>query len=101
MSPISGSRTPHVAASDQLPERTLRSDQCSLCHQPSECTDCHSVELPESHDNFFRRRGHGLIASMDRQSCATCHDSDSCDRCHQEFSCFTARHDNKCPAAKM
>lgn len=61
-----------------------RSDVCSLCHQTSECTTCHHIELPASHNNFWRRRGHGLDASMDRQSCATCHDSDSCQRCHEE-----------------
>ena len=62
-----------------------RSDQCALCHKASECTDCHHVELPENHNNYWRRRGHGLTASMDRQSCATCHDSDSCQRCHEEI----------------
>jgi len=62
-----------------------RTDQCSLCHKPSECTDCHHVELPENHNNYWRRRGHGLTASMDRQSCATCHDSDSCQRCHEDI----------------
>jgi hypothetical protein len=61
-----------------------RIDQCTLCHQPSECTTCHQIEPPAGHNNFFRRRGHGLTASMDRDSCATCHDSDSCARCHDE-----------------
>jgi c(7)-type cytochrome triheme protein len=61
-----------------------RSDQCALCHKQSDCADCHHSELPESHNNHFRRRGHGLIASMDRQSCETCHDADSCERCHEE-----------------
>jgi hypothetical protein len=61
-----------------------RTDQCALCHEPSTCTTCHHVELPQSHNNFWRRRGHGLTASMDRDSCATCHDSDSCQRCHEE-----------------
>ena len=61
-----------------------RSDQCALCHQPAECTTCHHIQLPENHNNYWRRRGHGLTASMDRESCATCHDSDSCQRCHEE-----------------
>ncbi len=61
-----------------------RADQCALCHQPTGCTNCHHIELPESHNNYWRRRGHGLTASMDRQSCATCHDSDSCARCHED-----------------
>jgi len=62
-----------------------RSDQCVLCHKPSECTTCHQIELPENHNNYWRRRGHGLTASMDRDSCVTCHDSDSCQRCHDDI----------------
>ena len=62
-----------------------RTDQCALCHKESECTDCHQIQLPASHNNYWRLRGHGLTASMDRQSCATCHDSDSCQRCHEDI----------------
>lgn len=62
-----------------------RSDQCALCHQPAECTNCHQIQLPENHTNYWRRRAHGLTASMDRDKCATCHDSDSCQRCHEEI----------------
>src|SRR5688572_14970571 len=62
-----------------------RTDQRALCHQPSECTSCHQIERPANHNNYWRRRGHGLTASMDRDSCATCHDSDSCERCHDEI----------------
>ena len=62
----------------------VRADQCMLCHQVSSCETCHRSELPESHDNYWRRRAHGLVASMDRDSCSTCHEPDSCDRCHQE-----------------
>lgn len=61
-----------------------RMNDCALCHQPSECTTCHQIELPENHNNYWRRRGHGLTAAMDRDSCATCHDSDSCNRCHED-----------------
>jgi hypothetical protein len=61
-----------------------RAEQCSLCHQQSECTTCHQIEQPVSHNNYWRRRGHGLTASMDRESCQTCHDPDSCNRCHEE-----------------
>jgi hypothetical protein len=62
-----------------------RTDQCALCHKPSECVSCHHIVLPESHTNYWRRRGHGLTASMDRASCMTCHDTDSCERCHDEI----------------
>lgn len=61
-----------------------RADQCALCHQPSDCTTCHQIELPAGHTDYWRRRGHGLTASMDRESCQTCHDPDSCQRCHEE-----------------
>lgn len=59
-------------------------DRCDLCHAQSTCTTCHQDVLPESHNHFFRRRGHGLIARMDRETCAACHRADSCDRCHSE-----------------
>lgn len=61
-----------------------RSDRCALCHQPSDCSTCHQIEAPASHTNHWRRRSHGLVASMDRASCMTCHDVDSCNRCHEE-----------------
>jgi len=61
-----------------------RSDQCALCHKESDCASCHAIVMPENHNNYWRRRGHGLTASMDRQSCETCHDADSCNRCHEE-----------------
>jgi hypothetical protein len=57
-------------------------ERCDLCHGQSSCTDCHLTTAPENHDGYWRVRGHGIVASMDRQSCATCHDSDSCDSCH-------------------
>jgi hypothetical protein len=59
-------------------------DQCSLCHEESTCKDCHNNVRPENHNQYFIRRGHGLIARMDRETCAVCHRSDSCDRCHRE-----------------
>jgi hypothetical protein len=61
-----------------------RNDRCEMCHEPSTCTDCHQIELPADHNNYWRRRGHGVTASMDRDRCETCHDSDSCQRCHEE-----------------
>lgn len=59
-------------------------DRCEMCHAENTCQTCHQSEPPVSHNNFFRRRGHGLMARMDRDSCAACHRSDSCDRCHRE-----------------
>ena len=40
--------------------------------------------LPRNHTNYWRQRGHGLTAQLDRMSCATCHRTDACERCHQE-----------------
>lgn len=59
-------------------------DNCELCHTESTCIACHMDEPPQSHTMFFRTRGHGLNARMDRQSCATCHEPDSCESCHAD-----------------
>lgn len=77
-------------------------DDCSLCHAESSCKDCHLATQPDNHDNYFRRRGHGLHARMDRQNCATCHRSDSCDACHDDtrpvshFGAFGGTTSNHC-----
>jgi len=59
-------------------------NRCDLCHQESSCSSCHFDTPPENHTNYWRRRGHGITARMDRDSCAACHRSDSCERCHSE-----------------
>lgn len=59
-------------------------DRCTLCHQESSCATCHLDEAPRDHTNYWRRRGHGLVARMDRERCAACHRSDTCARCHSE-----------------
>jgi hypothetical protein len=61
-----------------------RAEQCGLCHRPASCESCHQLELPASHTNYWRRRAHGIEASLDRTRCATCHDTDACQRCHEE-----------------
>lgn len=63
---------------------TATVNDCALCHQESSCKSCHEAEAPDNHGDYFRRRGHGLFARMDRQNCAACHRSDSCDACHQD-----------------
>jgi hypothetical protein len=63
---------------------TATADRCSMCHQESSCASCHLDTPPANHTNYFRLRGHGLFARMDRQNCSTCHRSDSCDSCHRE-----------------
>lgn len=59
-------------------------DRCTMCHTEATCTSCHREVPPQNHNNYFRLRGHGVIARMDRELCATCHRPDSCDRCHAE-----------------
>ena len=63
---------------------TATVNDCSMCHQESGCSKCHREVPPANHDNYFRLRGHGLMARMDRQNCSACHRSDSCDACHRE-----------------
>lgn len=59
--------------------------RCSLCHsEPMACDACHQRQAPRSHTNFWRQRGHGVMVSLDRSRCATCHKSDFCNRCHQD-----------------
>ncbi len=57
---------------------------CSVCHEQETCAKCHKDEPPDNHTAFWRTRGHGIQASMDRESCAACHRSDSCETCHRE-----------------
>lgn len=59
-------------------------EDCTLCHAPSSCEQCHRLEPPASHDANFRLRGHGLLARIDRAACATCHEPATCDRCHAD-----------------
>jgi hypothetical protein len=58
-------------------------DRCSTCHSESTCAQCHAEEAPQNHNNFWRIRGHGVVASMNRDNCSTCHRSDFCVRCHE------------------
>jgi hypothetical protein len=60
-------------------------DRCSLCHQDATgCKACHDQSPPRDHDQSFRTRTHGLLASIDRARCSTCHTQDSCEQCHQQ-----------------
>ena len=63
---------------------TATGDSCALCHKDSSCAGCHLEVPPPNHNNYFRLRGHGVMARMDRENCAACHRSDSCDACHRQ-----------------
>ena len=59
--------------------------RCAMCHKERAfCEKCHLDEPPTSHTTLFRTRTHGLLAAMDRQTCATCHTTPFCVRCHQD-----------------
>lgn len=62
---------------------TVLQGDCAHCHTRDSCLECHRQVPPRDHGHFFRIRGHGLMASNDRQSCASCHQPDSCVRCHE------------------
>lgn len=78
------------------------SNRCELCHKETDCSSCHQTNAPENHTNQWRRVGHGLSASLDRESCATCHQPSSCVSCHADSkprshsANFGAPRDNHC-----
>lgn len=57
--------------------------RCAYCHRRDFCTECHDREKPRSHNQYFRIRGHGIEASLERDRCSVCHLEDFCIRCHQ------------------
>jgi hypothetical protein len=67
------------------------SSRCDLCHKEQTCNDCHFTDPPENHNNYWRLRGHAVLARMDRMKCSTCHRSDFCERCHDEFEPLSHR----------
>ncbi|MBE7559244.1 hypothetical protein HS125_09975 [bacterium] len=58
-------------------------ENCSVCHEKeATCKSCHETQMPKSHNNFWRLKSHGIEASVNRDSCMTCHQTDSCQDCH-------------------
>lgn len=66
--------------------RTPCEHRCDMCHSEAFCSSCHQDSPPRDHTNHFRRRGHGISASIDRQRCVVCHRTDFCTRCHEHVS---------------
>ena len=56
---------------------------CGVCHTAMSCKECHQVIKPESHNNLFRLKTHGVEAARDRARCQVCHTAESCDLCHE------------------
>lgn len=61
---------------------TVLQGDCAYCHKRNQCLECHKKVEPRDHNEFFRIRGHGLMASNDRNACSACHQPDMCIRCH-------------------
>ncbi len=59
-------------------------EACLTCHVRTDCIGCHSTTMPRDHTNYWRTRGHGLMAAGNRERCETCHRQDYCIRCHSE-----------------
>ena len=57
---------------------------CSMCHSEQSCRECHQETMPQSHNNLWRMKTHGIEAAWDREKCMVCHEEDSCTACHQE-----------------
>jgi hypothetical protein len=57
---------------------------CLTCHLKNDCIACHTTRMPRDHNNFWRIRGHGLTAGVNRERCLACHRQDYCIRCHNE-----------------
>ena len=58
-------------------------DYCKRCHSDLNwCVNCHQIQKPKNHNNAWRRKTHGFVASWDRKKCSACHQEDFCVRCH-------------------
>ena len=59
-------------------------ESCMACHGSEQtCKSCHETRMPRSHNNFWRLQAHGIQASVNRETCMTCHTADSCQECHR------------------
>jgi hypothetical protein len=63
---------------------TFDQARCAYCHADEQfCERCHKIEAPRNHTMLFRNKSHGTLASIDRESCKTCHNTPFCIRCHE------------------
>jgi hypothetical protein len=57
--------------------------ECMECHTDRvSCIKCHEEVKPRNHTPGWTKKGHGLEARWDRETCSTCHKEDSCIQCH-------------------
>ena len=67
-----------------LVEKEVHGQDCATCHNQTDCKSCHNTEPPRDHTNFWRTRGHGLMAAGFTDRCENCHKQDFCTSCHNE-----------------
>ena len=60
-----------------------RQDQCFICHQTKDCSNCHKHNPPKNHGVCWVNKRHGMESSMNRRSCMVCHTSNDCISCHE------------------
>lgn len=61
-------------------------NNCSICHSDTSCVECHRETKPQDHNHFWKEKGHGTMALMDRKRCSMCHRTDYCIQCHQQVA---------------
>ncbi|WP_081646832.1 hypothetical protein [Limisalsivibrio acetivorans] len=70
----------------------VNGEECKMCHVDQvSCIKCHQETPPRNHTPSWTKKGHGLEAKWDRESCATCHKEDSCIECHSSTPPSTHR----------
>ncbi|MDI6782773.1 MAG: hypothetical protein QME64_01620, partial [bacterium] len=80
----------------------VQTTRCTSCHTKTACVTCHQEQEPESHNAFWKKRGHALEVGWNRSNCLVCHKIDFCQTCHQQTppSSHTAgwsnRHCDRC-----
>jgi len=74
----------HGRLSDKGLGQKSHGNDCNSCHEQAACNACHRLQRPKDHTGFFRIRGHGIQAEINRKSCETCHQESYCIRCHRE-----------------
>ena len=75
----------HGASADlYFNEAGGRGKACYVCHEKSDCIDCHNTMMPRDHSNTWRTLSHGFQAAGNRERCSMCHRQDYCVRCHNE-----------------
>lgn len=59
---------------------------CTMCHQPSFCTDCHGLEIPHPSGWVGGADDHAVQGAANLQTCARCHEGGTqlCSTCHHK-----------------